>query len=412
MTSSSSSSSSRQTYVSALKTTVSKGASRAQFTVRLPRIGGYDLLNSSMSATVLSVTAVEEPVAIVYGLRLDVKRTDRFHSFVLSKPFAVGVAPHNLAKRLRQHLLAAKTKFGVPANSDQLVPSVGFDAQTLRFSVRMPPGAGLYSAFEYFWDLLGVAGAEQRDKVDMTNKGVKAAHTVYGFWNQTQAAVTLTGDPHYANVTFADFLHGLQVQSPDVVRMQVEVSAETFARVSTPGPRSKDFFTASRVLEQLLNEASVKCGLDPDTFFATNEHDSVSVTNRVLEGSGDEYKVTFEEDTALLLDAVDISFEAGEAAEFEMKPPPVETRDAFAGRYPVTMLLQGSGQASHWIDTRGYCATLGTLHEKPRAVDAQSVVFDTDMMGLQLEFIDRNYDTVLFREEVTMTMMLRLTPVV
>jgi hypothetical protein len=50
----------RRKYLSALKTRVRRGDARAVLTLRLPRVGGLDKLNSSMEASVRSVKLVPE----------------------------------------------------------------------------------------------------------------------------------------------------------------------------------------------------------------------------------------------------------------------------------------------------------------------------------------------------------------
>ena len=400
-----------KTYLSALKAKVQKGESIARFTVRLPRVGGLDRLNSSMEATVLSVTAVEEPSPVVYGLELSVKRPNHVFSFGLQNPFGVGVQLVALARRLRDHFANARKQFSTSVNVPLGYLDVS-DPNGSRFILSVPPKTAIFSTWNGFWEMLGFSGHEKREDVAMVTRGASATFVAYGFWNTGAETLDLTGDVMYANVAFADLLEGMLLEAPATVQVQLQVEAEVSSTVVAPSAYPPDLSNASRVLGLLLQEACEECNLATNTFTVVDEGTVLSVTNAAVANSRTTYEINLDKNTNPVFDGDEqLSFEARAATEYEMKVTKTEIADAFSEKYPVTMLLQGCGQASHWIDGRGYCAVLGTCHEKPKTVTSRVVLFETDMIGMQLECIDGNFETIAFKENCTITILLNLTPV-
>jgi len=199
--------------------------------------------------------------------------------------------------------------------------------------------------------------------------------------------------------------------------MQMELPEETRVDVVKPQELGTDAATAATAIRSLLLEACTLSNITAANLFmvtTAKDGDSISVTNVEKAGSGLIFEINFSTELAQLFKHQQMRFESAEAIEYELKTDKATTdeqKDSFESKYPVLLLLEGCGQASHFIHNRGYCALLGTLNGKSSAVNAQTVHFDTDMMTVQLECIDKNYDTIVFKTDCTINMIVRLTPV-
>jgi hypothetical protein len=409
-----------KTFISALKTKVKKGESRAHFTLRMPRIGGQDKLNVSMAATVQSLTALVDHATILYGLELVVRRPSNAYAWVMEKPFDDGVLTSSVARRLKEQAGKAKTRLNLTPSLPTLLWDDKTNPQKPCFVAKIPKGTALYSTWPYFWEIMGFEkGVEMVPDVTILSRPSTTVLVAYGFWNNTDVDVVSRGETIYDNISFSDLMLQLDdVEPPAVVQLQLETLSETRATVVSPREVETDPATASKVLMSLLQDASLLCNLITNNLFLVTiaeDGGAIELTNTEQTYSSATFEINFNAETAVLFKRTTIRMDANESLEWELKTSTSkegEPRDAFEGKYPVMLLLEGCGQASHYVEGRGYCATLGTLHEKPQSVNAQTVYFETDMIGIQLECADSKYDTISFPENTTFTMILRLTPVV
>jgi hypothetical protein len=403
----------RRKYISALKSNVRAGDVRAHLTLRLPRTGGLDKLNSSMEATVRSINVVTRTPSIVYGLRVTVQRNDNMHPFVLRDPFQDDKAPRDLSRRFRDRVALTRTAFPLALR----VPIVKYDDQTdldnPRYTITLPPNSAIYSTYEHFWSLLGIEGASV--KATQQIKGRVGAFNVYGFWNIDPRTIHVIGVPMYKEFVFADLLPAFNIvqQPPNEVQMQIELQDRISSTARSVNPLLVDVVTAAREIGKLIINACVRCNFEVARVLTVTSVDkNVVLTMAGIAGSTTTVEIAFDIITARRMQqAVPFVLEVGRAEQRVLEMLVTPSTDIFRDKYPVSVLLHGVGEASSWFDSRGYVSLLCILYDSPSRIDEVNVIFETDFLGVQLEFIDRHYNTIEFPEDATLSLMFRLSPV-
>jgi hypothetical protein len=400
-----------RTYVSALKTLVGRGESIATFVLRLPRMGGLERLNSSMQGQVQSLVALNATSTLLYGAAMRITRPNNLYAFQLLKPFDTAVTIATLATRLKQHWTNA-TNFFVLAAS---VPVIWFDksdADDPHWRVRLPANSAIYSTNMHFWPVLGMEDAERREDIDITTRGNVAAFVCYGYWNTTRVTREVRGEAHHKDVTFANMLEAIEIPPPAVVQLQVELTQQVAADLWAPDEAKMDPYTAAETVQTLAIALGNILNFDVARVL-TVQADNVSfrLTTAAVANSTIMMELTFADVTAAALQTqAPLVFQLGALAQHVVTPRLTELVDALLPHYPVLLVTRGVGDASHWIDGKGFVSILGAIHSASRPTDSQRVLFETDMCTIRLEFVDKHFETVVFRQDTNITLILQLSP--
>jgi hypothetical protein len=379
-----------------VQTTAAKGESSAYFTIRLPRFGSLEILNSKMVGKVQSLLGRCVSPLIEYGLNLVVDRPENQFNFVLSDPFASSVKMESLTRRLREHFQNVVRHF----EAAEVVPLLWFDDTTNprhpRFKLRLPPRTAIYSTNPLFWEVLLMPKYDDKEGVQIKTRTETAKFQVFGYWNfSSEDTITINGKRgHYPGVKFTDILDGLQ--NPEDPPAAVQVTVEFFNPIEktlvSNGEHVVERLKMSQMIDLLLRQTSTYCNFNLDNLVSVSivGQNTIRISNTILSNTTRiVLRVTLNEPVTRALGwpkNFPLRFPLNVATQYDFNFTEPSS-DIFAGLYPVTVLLEGYGEAKHYIEGRGYSSVLGVLRENQPPM-WEPVIFETDYYNMRISFVD------------------------
>jgi hypothetical protein len=379
------------------------GAKECGFEIRLPRFGSYEALYTPMNGEVVDFAYRPKSSLALYGLAVSVTRERNSFPFTLMDPFGAAKSPKTVDARFKSHFKDTKDHFASSAAAPSIHFDVTTDAENPRFRLHLPPRSSLYSTYPGFWYLLGFEEPFKKQDVKIAGRGA-TGFEVYGFFNDNgDVALNKQGSIFFPQVKFEDLLAGLpanQAAAPAEVLIQAEIQKKSVKKIVVATPSETDRLTVQKALTELMSSTLAACNVDASARFKIYQvgADSLKiVTVPNARATDTAVEVFFNSDLSTVLQwpkGQSLSFRLAEPLEQAFTVAPQQL-DGFKGKYPVTVLMNGFGEARHWIAGRGYCSVLAVLRENMPPL-TMPVLFETDQYNLRLEFIDYATDTITF----------------
>jgi len=392
--------------------TVLKGNQEAHFLIKFPRDGGYEGLYAKMLGVPKSMTGYYGPQQVRYGINMTVDREESFFSYTLEDPFGAGKNAETLDKRVRAHY--RDSLLGFPLAED--TPSFFYDKSDKgnpRWLLTLPPKSAIYTSYAHFWELISIKGYTTMRQKRLRTRTQTGSFTVYGFWNGTSDVKQFRGGTFMPLEDFAGRLLLGDLQAPAQVQMQVELyplAASSHMVSATPF----EAVTAVANLEMVITEGGKRSNIDASKYIKVQHVGGtvIKISNVVVEDSDVTISMTFLSEMANAFKMArnrNYAFRLRQEKAYFFDATPRDA-DAFAGKYPVSILADSFGEAKSWIDGVGYCIPLGIMNGPRQMLMEQGLVFDMDNYNLRVRFIDNRNKIISFEDNAELHLILAFTP--
>jgi hypothetical protein len=399
---------------------VGVGEMVVSFPLRFPHVVGrsdHPVEGCRYRAAVASFRATSDEVNdSVYQAKmwLSFSGGDETYQSRFNRPFAVGMTPGQFGDRLVAFNDRAKSYYPYMSR----VPSLRYDETSEllgNFTVTLPPFSCLYSDARGFWDTLGFSDL-YRDFPGAKMKNAAAAAVITGFSNrhawetEFRGSDMVTVDPALSDI-YEAFAGGAAVAQPKLeFRYFTDVLPMDLAQ-----KRALNKTAVSDGLASLLDDGLRLLSVDESAvhfeFVGKNLVFKSREFQRRVPGEGGTVtvylQITGELKSFLKMTEDTLAFPLDDPRSYQVEPRDQDEYDALEGHYPVTMLLQ-QGEASSYVEGRGFCSVLGVLREVDDVIGSGTVVYG-DCDELTVRFLDKKLRPVSVRESLTCFLTLELT---
>ena len=381
-------------------TEVRAGSGLATFDIRLPFFGTMDTLNSPLIGRPFLLDAVYPSTKVLYGLGLKVTRKTYTYGFRLEKAFHSDKTMLTLNDRFKDHFTNGNKAFmgSVPT---PFISYVNSPKNKAHFKLELPGKTSVYSSWPDFFDALGLAEYQVFERA-MTGRGSGADVTkVFGYINDTLSNKTIEGDIVLESQTWKDMLG--DVEPPEYVQVQIEIPETITASAYAAGPVGRNKLTD--ILGTLLTLLSKKCNLITNYIRVSNpDKNIVRFANSVLPQSGITIDLYLSPETAASFNvdstgSYSFNLNITKAHDFMLAP---EGTSPLTGKYPITILLIGFGQATSWVKGIGYCTHFGVMRQDGKKSISEGLAFTVDNFSLTVQLLDNFHQPIVFDHTVNM----------
>jgi hypothetical protein len=410
---------------------VARGTSSATFPIRLPRWTGEDSLYwSCVGAPRYLVVSPTTPRMISYSLNYFYRLNNPTYPFVVRTKGGTSRRMDDLGRRLVAHMDNIAQAFPLQMS----VPLLWYntdDANDPHYEVRLPPRSGLYSSHELFFAGLGfLEGYPGVDPPQTTMTAIggrsrrKTTARVWGFFNEAPDAIQTFRGGRVSGAYTMDVITQVTDESQYPTEMQVQ--AEIF-EINNATDRRYVYLDQGTRAEATLSVAMTALDAMLETLksllhlkyqmidVTTNGKDEIVLTNRALPGSGSAIILILDDEMA---DAFDyprqrsLIFYMDTVRSYSISVPS-STLDPFKDSYPVSMISQGTGPVTSWIEGLGYANLLGVMREsgERKAIESEGTVFSVNQTDLTLQFKDSSRNDVVFKNDHQLDLMMKFTRV-
>jgi hypothetical protein len=264
--------------------------------------------------------------------------------------------------------------------------------------------------------------------VEIEGRGTVANFTVYGYFNRTDSILRVNGTAHYSGAGFAELWEGLQPDTvaaaagvvaitpppPPVIQLQVELQKRVKRTMAGNAEQEVDPVKTIQMWNLLMGQAATYCNfnLSSTTISMTlRGGNGLTISSRAISPTTTMVaKITLSDDLSRALQwpvSYPLTFPLNEDIKYELTLT-LPVKDSLAGCYPVTTLLHGYGEARNWIHGRGYCSVLAVLRENTTPL-TEPIIFETDCYNLRLEFVDSSSNTITFKDDAELNLIMHFS---
>jgi hypothetical protein len=413
---------------------VSLGDQCATFVVRKPRWNTQSSINQRCRGKIKRLTYAPPPRAkVVYyaAFELEYEPGTQFYPFIMRTGSTAQGAdtPGDIVRRFATHQRKAFQKFPELRNLPDLIWEAETDDQYSGYVLLIPPRTALYSTRANFFRSMGFEAFMESRLAVIGGRGTDTIETnVYGFWNESYdeqqehvALFSVQEDEPLS--TFLDEDDPL----PRNVQVQIEALKYGLVPFEIPGgPQPTDEDSASALLTRMGLDFADTCNLQQNPLevfpveqtLPSGKHSSyLLLKNRKVENSS--ALLTFNMSNELLqafrmpLNRKMIFF-LNDVRSYKLQTDGNKRTDPFRNLYPVTIVCKDSGEASSWVEGRGYVPLLAVMNDAgtEKTVDSESTDFEVDTSSLTLEFLDYASRVITFQRDVILHVLFKFKPII
>jgi hypothetical protein len=274
------------------------------------------------------------------------------------------------------------------------------------FSLRLPPYTAMYSSKKGFFETLGF------DPKLVETSSNEGSETASGFWNWSQETRIARSSSWYGTEMMAEGwnMFADPPQEPGKIRLTRALLDHTVSAVSNGlQPAMKN--TAMGILSGMLEVLLARSGLPDDTVeLEMGEDDEMILSNKETDGSMITVELIFDATTArfLQMGVPTLTFPLYDRRSYVLEPRDLRS-DPLENRYPISLVMQGHGEAVNYIQGMGHVPLLGHL-AGPGDLHGPATTFNLSEQFLSLRLVDKHLRVMRFKDPLELFLTLELHP--